>query len=228
MNSKFEAIAAGARRGLMFVLSSPSGAGKTTLSRSLMDGDHDIALSISATTRQRRPSEADGVHYHFVSEREFKRMRDDDELLEWAEVHGHLYGTPREPVEAALSIGRDVMFDIDWQGTQQMREKMTNDLVSIFILPPNGAELHRRLRRRAEDADEVIMQRLNTALEEIRHWVEYDHVLVNRDLDASLDALRAILFSERTKRRRQVAALDTFAETLIGELEHQISGLDFE
>ena len=211
----------------MLVLSSPSGAGKTTLSRSLMDGDRDMTLSISATTRQRRPSEADGVHYHFTTEREFLRMRDDGDLLEWAEVHGNYYGTPREPVEDALSQGRDVLFDIDWQGTQQLREAMPDDLVSIFILPPSAAELHNRLRRRAEDGSEEIARRLANAKKEIAHWDEYDHILINRDFEETLTVLKAILSSARLERERNRGALATFTDDLVAGLDAQIkSALD--
>lgn len=222
MNS-IEIVSAGTRRGLMFVLSSPSGAGKTTLSRSLMEGDNQIALSISATTRPRRPSEAEGVHYHFVSERDFLRMRDDGDLMEWAEVHGNYYGTPRQPVEDSLAAGHDVLFDIDWQGTQQLRDKMPEDLVGIFILPPSAAELLNRLRRRAEDGSKEIARRLSNAREEIRHWVEYDHVLVNRDFEGTLAALRSILTAERTRRRRHDAALTQFTKDLVTDLEDQIA-----
>lgn len=209
----------------MFVLSSPSGAGKTTLSRSLISEEKDVVLSISATTRARRPSEAEGVHYHFLTRRDFERRRDEGDLLEWAEVHGNLYGTLREPVEAVLARGRDVLFDIDWQGTAQIREKMPEDLISVFILPPTAAELHARLRRRAEDSEDVIAKRLSNGREEIRHWPEYDHILVNRDFDTTLMALRSILSSERTKRFRQEASVRTFTDQLISGLDDQIDDL---
>jgi len=189
-----------ARRGIMLVVSSPSGAGKTTLTRNLLEQEENVSLSISVTTRPRRPSEIDGVHYHFISKRRFETMRDGDDLLEWAEVHGNYYGTPREPVEAALSSGRDMLFDIDWQGTQQLYAKMRADVVSVFVLPPSASELKTRLERRAEDSGEVIIRRLRNAAEEIPHWVEYDYVLVNRDLDKSFARLRAILTAERLKR----------------------------
>ena len=189
-----------ARRGIMLVVSSPSGAGKTTLTRNLLEQEENVSLSISVTTRPRRPSEIDGVHYHFISKRRFETMRDADDLLEWAEVHGNYYGTPREPVEAALSSGRDMLFDIDWQGTQQLYAKMRADVVSVFVLPPSASELKTRLERRAEDSGEVIIRRLRNAAEEIPHWVEYDYVLVNRDLDKSFARLRAILTAERLKR----------------------------
>jgi len=190
-----------ARRGIMLVVSSPSGAGKTTLTRNLLEQEENVSLSISVTTRPLRPSEIDGVHYHFLpSKRRFESMRDADELLEWAEVHGNYYGTPREPVEAALSAGRDMLFDIDWQGTRQLYAKMRADVVSVFVLPPSAAELKTRLERRAEDSGDVIIRRLRNAAEEIPHWVEYDYVLVNRDLDKSFARLRAILTAERLKR----------------------------
>jgi len=194
-------MSADKRRGIMLVVSSPSGAGKTTLTRNLLEQEENVSLSISVTTRPRRPSEIDGVHYHFLpSKRRFESMRDADELLEWAEVHGNYYGTPREPVEAALSAGRDMLFDIDWQGTQQLYAKMRADVVSVFVLPPSAAELKTRLERRAEDSGDVIIRRLRNAAEEIPHWVEYDYVLVNRDLDKSFARLRAILTAERLKR----------------------------
>jgi guanylate kinase len=189
-----------ARRGIMLVVSSPSGAGTTTLTRNLLEQEENVSLSISVTTRPRRASEIDGVHYHFIPRRRFEAMRDSDELLEWAEVHGNLYGTPREPVEAALTAGRDMLFDIDWQGTQQLYAKMRADVVSVFVLPPSASELKVRLERRAEDSGDVITRRLRNAAEEIPHWSEYDYVLINRDLDKSFARLRAILTAERLKR----------------------------
>ena len=189
-----------ARRGIMLVVSSPSGAGKTTLTRNLLEQEENVSLSVSVTTRERRSSEIDGVHYHFISKRRFESMRDSDDLLEYAEVHGNYYGTPREEVEKTLNAGRDMLFDIDWQGTQQLYAKMRSDVVSVFVLPPSAAELKHRLERRAEDSSEVIIQRLKNAAEEIPHWNEYDYVLVNRDLDKSFMRLRAILTAERLKR----------------------------
>jgi guanylate kinase len=189
-----------ARRGIMLVVSSPSGAGKTTLTRNLLEQEENVGLSVSVTTRERRSSEIDGVHYHFISKRRFEAMRDSDELLEYAEVHGNYYGTPREEVEKTLNAGRDMLFDIDWQGTQQLYAKMRSDVVSVFVLPPSAEELKHRLERRAEDASEVIIRRLKNAAEEIPHWNEYDYVLVNRDLDKSFMRLRAILTAERLKR----------------------------
>lgn len=206
------------RRGIMLVLSSPSGAGKTTLSRNLLEQEENVTLSISATTRQRRPSEIDGVHYHFVSTRRFEAMRDSGELLEWAEVHGNYYGTPREPVEKALIEGRDVLFDIDWQGTRQILDKMREDVVSVFVLPPSAEELKARLERRAEDSREIIAQRLRNALEEISHWREYDYVLVNRDLDKSFARLRSILTAERLKRVK-MPDLENFVAQLLADLK---------
>jgi guanylate kinase len=191
------------RRGLMLVISSPSGAGKSTISRNLMEADHQLSMSVSVTTRKRRGSEIEGVHYHFVSEREFERMRESDALLEWAEVHGNYYGTPREAVEVAMSEGRDMLFDIDWQGALQLQEKMRADVVGIFILPPSMAELKSRLFRRAEDAEEVIATRLANAKAEIEHWRDYDYVVVNDDLDKAFAAVRAIVEAERLRRDRR-------------------------
>ena len=202
-----------ARRGVMLVLSSPSGAGKSTISRTLLQGDPDITLSVSITTRERRPSEVDGVHYHFISERDFAVMRERDELLEWAEVHGNFYGTPRGPVEKALSAGKDVLFDIDWQGTLQLYERARADIVSIFILPPSMVELKSRLERRAEDSAEVIERRLANARTEIEHWREYDHVLINNDLEPTFEDVRAILTAARLQRERQTG-LGVFVQDL--------------
>ena len=207
-----------ARRGIMLVVSSPSGAGKTTLTRNLLEQEENVSLSISVTTRERRPSEIDGSHYHFVSKRRFEGMREAGELLEWAEVHGNYYGTPREPVEAALSAGRDMLFDIDWQGTQQIYQKMRSDVVSVFVLPPSASELKTRLERRAEDSGDVIVRRLRNAAEEIPHWNEYDYVLVNRDLDKSFARLRAILTAERLKRVLK-PSLEGFVADLLADLK---------
>lgn len=204
------------RRGLLLVLSSPSGAGKSTLTRSLLETDRGLMLSISVTTRGRRHSEVDGVHYRFIDRKQFERMREAGDLLEWAEVHGNLYGTPREAVEAALAAGRDVLFDIDWQGTQQVAEKMPEDIVRIFVLPPSMAELRARLDRRAEDDGEAIARRLAAGREEIKHWAEYDYVIVNRDLQESLHQVQAILKAERLRRVRQ-PGLKAFVEGLLAE-----------
>ena len=201
----------------MLVVSSPSGAGKTTLTRNLLEQEENVAMSVSVTTRERRSSEIDGVHYHFISRRRFESMRDSDELLEHAEVHGNYYGTPREPVEAALAAGRDMLFDIDWQGTQQLYAKMRADVVSVFVLPPSAGELRTRLERRAEDSPEVIARRLKNAAEEIPHWNEYDYVLVNRDLDKSFARLRAILTAERLKRVLK-PSLEGFVDGLLADL----------
>jgi guanylate kinase len=206
-----------ARRGIMLVVSSPSGAGKTTLTRTLLEQEENVAMSVSVTTRERRSSEIDGVHYHFIARRRFEQMRDSDELLEHAEVHGNYYGTPREPVEAALAAGRDMLFDIDWQGTQQLYATMRPDVVSVFVLPPSAAELRTRLERRAEDAGDVIVRRLRNAAEEIPHWNEYDYVLVNRDLDKSFARLRAILTAERLKRVLK-PSLEGFVDGLLADL----------
>lgn len=191
------------RRGMMFVISSPSGAGKSALSRLLLEEEDDIDLSVSVTTRARRPSEVEGKHYYFLSVNGFEALRDRGDLLEWAEVHGNFYGTPRGPVELALAKGRDVLFDIDVQGTLQLYQKMRADVVSVFILPPSIPELERRLRRRAEDSDEIIARRLRNAGGEIAHWGDYDYVLVNEDIQTCFRALRQILEVERMKRHRQ-------------------------
>ncbi|MCM5558365.1 guanylate kinase [Pleomorphomonas sp. JP5] len=203
------------RRGLMFVISSPSGAGKGTLSRNILDTDRDMTLSISVTTRDRRPSEINGVHYHFISQQRFLSMRDGGELLEWAEVHGNYYGTPHAPVEEALASGRDVLFDIDWQGAAQLREKMAADVVSVFILPPSMAELRSRLTRRAEDAPEVIEKRLVNARREIAEWSNFDYVVVNDDLDAAFADLTAILRAERSRRSRAAEGIEGFVGALL-------------
>ena len=190
------------RRGLLLVLSSPSGAGKTSLSRVLLENDPDIALSVSATTRKPRPGEVDGRDYWFVDEKRFKAMADADQLLEWATVFGNYYGTPRAPIEQAVAEGRDVLFDIDWQGTQQLSERMAGDLVRVFVLPPSAGALETRLRGRAQDPDEVVAKRMAEASNEISHWAEYDYVIVNADLADSSAALRAILAAERLRRDR--------------------------
>lgn len=202
------------RRGIMFVVSSPSGAGKTTLTRNLVNGDGNLDLSISVTTRQQRPSEIKGVHYRFISQQEFARMRKAGELLEYAKVHGNYYGTPRRPVEKALAEGRDVLFDIDWQGAKQLYEKMRTDVVSVFVLPPSAKELKSRLERRAEDSNDVISRRLRNAAEEIQHWTEYDHLVVNRDLNEAYDELRNILRTERAKRIRRRKFIKATAKLL--------------
>ena len=193
-----------ARRGLMLVLSSPSGAGKTTLSRLLLRSDRKVELSISVTTRPKRRGEIDGRDYHFIDHARFDDMVARGELLEWAEVFGHRYGTPRIPVEKALRAGRDVLFDIDWQGTQQLREKARDDLVSVFILPPSVTELQRRLERRAQDSRAIIAGRMAKAAGEMSHWPEYDYVIVNRDKKDAFAEVRAILAAERLKRERQI------------------------
>ena len=209
------------RRGLMLVLSSPSGAGKSTIARTLLERDPQLQLSVSVTTRNRRASEIEGVHYRFVSRAEFMRLRDGDALLEWAEVHGNFYGTPREPAETAMSEGRDMLFDIDWQGAVQLAEKMPADIVSIFILPPSMRELRARLLRRAEDSEATIETRLKNARLEIEHWRDYDYVVINDDLDRAFASVRAIVTAERLRRDRRPGLFDfvtglldeTFAET---------------
>ena len=206
-----------ARRGLMLVLSSPSGAGKTTLSRKLLASDPDVQLSVSVTTRKQRPGEIDGRDYHFLDPPRFDAMVENGELLEWAHVFGHRYGTPRAPVEAALARGRDVLFDIDWQGTQQLREKADRDLVSVFVLPPSIPDLERRLRTRAQDSDEVIHSRMAKAADEMSHWAEYDYVVINTDIDHAFAEVRSILAAERLKRERQTGLSD-FVRRLQAEL----------
>ncbi|MGA3303374.1 MAG: guanylate kinase [Methylovirgula sp.] len=206
------------RRGLMLILSSPSGAGKTTLTRMLLEHKPlDLTLSISVTTRPRRSSEVDGIHYSFITKKQFDTMRDRGELLEWAQVHGNFYGTPSEPVEQALSIGRDVLFDIDYQGTQQVKSKAGEDVVTIFILPPSMDELKARLERRAEDSPETIEKRLANARKEIGRWELYDYVLVNDDLQKTFYDLIAILTAERRKASRQKEGIANFVERLLRE-----------
>jgi guanylate kinase len=192
------------RRGLMLVLSSPSGAGKTTLSRQLLDNDKQIQLSVSCTTRQKRPGERDGVDYRFVDTATFRGMIERKQFLEYAEVFGNYYGTPRGPVDDALNTGKDMLFDIDWQGTQQLRDKGRADLVTVFILPPSTRDLEKRLLTRAQDTKEIVAQRMARAADEMSHWAEYDYVVVNSDIGTSLTNLKAILTAERLKRERQV------------------------
>ena len=206
-----------ARRGLMLVLSSPSGAGKTTLSRKLLAADPGVELSVSVTTRKQRPGEVDGRDYHFIDAARFEAMIKGGELLEWAHVFGHRYGTPRAPVEAALVHGHDVLFDIDWQGTQQLREKAHRDLVSIFVLPPSMSDLERRLRQRAQDSDEVIHARMATATDEMSQWAEYDYVVINSDVDHAFAQVQSILAAERLKRERRTG-LSEFIRRLQAQL----------
>lgn len=205
----------GRRRGVLLVLSSPSGAGKSTLSRLLLEDGH-LGLSVSVTTRERRPSEVNGVHYHFITRKEFEQKRDNDELIEWAEVHGHYYGTLRETVETALAGGRDMLFDIDYQGARQLQEKMPEDVVSVFILPPSMKELKSRLNRRAEDSQEVINLRLHNARGEIEHFKSYDYVIINQDLEQSFALIKAIHLAEAIKRRRCLY-IDSFVKSLLDE-----------
>lgn len=204
------------RRGVLLILSSPSGAGKSTLTRNLVKEDRGIKLSVSVTTRTRRQSEIDGVHYRFIGTEDFHELRERGDLLEWAEVHGNFYGTPRKAVEQALTSGEDMMFDIDWQGTRQIVEKMRSDVVSVFILPPSMAELRSRLERRAEDSDEVIERRLRNAREEIAQWESYDYVLINDDLQKTFKDLRSILDCERLRRERH-PELQGFIGGLLGD-----------
>jgi guanylate kinase len=197
-----------ARRGLMLVLSSPSGAGKTTLSRKLLEEDKNVMLSVSVTTRKMRPSEKHGRDYHFIKRREFDALVEENKLLEWAEVFDNYYGTPTKPVMDALAAGRDVLFDIDWQGTQQLQKKVPTDLVSVFVLPPSIPELERRLHTRAQDDYETIHRRMAKAADEMSHWPDYDYVVINRDLEQTFADVAAILAAERLKRERQPGLSD--------------------
>jgi guanylate kinase len=206
------------RRGLMLILSSPSGAGKTTLTRMLLqDAAVDLTLSVSVTTRPRRSSEVDGIHYHFISVAEFEKIRAAGDLLEWAQVHGNFYGSPRRPVETILAQGRDMLFDIDYQGTQQVQKTAPEDAVTVFILPPSMRELKARLERRAEDASDTIARRLAAAREEINRWTIYDYVLVNEDLQRCYSEVLQILRAERLQRRRAEPGIAAFVDRLMGE-----------
>lgn len=206
------------RRGLMFVLSSPSGAGKTTLSRMLIAETPDLQMSVSATTRPMRPGETEGKDYYFVEQKRFEQMVADSELLEYATVFGNRYGTPRAPVEAALSAGRDVLFDIDWQGTQQLRDRSPNDVVSVFILPPSATALEQRLHTRAQDSEEVIQGRMKKAGDEMSHFDAYDYIVVNDNIGLAFESVRSILRAEQLKRERQVGLAD-FVRQLRRQLE---------
>lgn len=208
MAKKRPETAAIARRGLMLVLSSPSGAGKTTLSRKLLDEDKGVMLSVSVTTRKIRPGEKDGRDYHFIDRKRFDVLIEKSELLEWAEVFDNYYGTPAKPVMDALAAGRDVLFDIDWQGTQQLSDKARNDLVTVFVLPPSIPELQRRLHTRAQDDYETIHRRMAKAADEMSHWAEYDYVVINRDVAQAFVDVKAILSAERLKRERQPGLYD--------------------
>ena len=203
------------RRGLLIVLSSPSGAGKSTISRMLLAADPDVTMSVSATTRPKRPGEVDDVDYHFVEDEQFDAMIAAGEFVEWAYVFGHRYGTPKPPVKAALKSGRDILFDIDWQGARQLEPDFGEHLVTIFLLPPSMKELERRLRARGTDSEDVIAHRMRRAADEIGHWAEYDYVLVNNDMDECLASVRAIVTAERSRRVRQTD-LNPFVRDLIG------------
>lgn len=203
-----------ARRGLMFILSSPSGAGKTTISRMLLAADDEIRLSVSVTTRPPRPGEIDGTHYYFVDDAEFDRMVEEDDFYEWAHVFGHRYGTPKGRIRSALKEGQDFLFDIDWQGTQQLYQKDQQDVVSVFILPPSLAELRRRLESRAQDSADVIDARMDRARGEISHWAEYDYVVINDDVDACFEKVREILEAERMRRTRQTGLIPFVRELM--------------
>ncbi|KRP92251.1 MULTISPECIES: guanylate kinase [Bradyrhizobium] len=206
------------RRGLMFVLSSPSGAGKTTLSRMLIDRMPGLKMSVSATTRAMRPGEVNGKDYTFVDKATFDAMVKADELLEWATVFDNNYGTPRGPVDAALSAGQDVLFDIDWQGTQQLKQKARADVVSVFILPPSAADLEKRLHSRAQDSDEVIRKRMSRASDEMSHWAEYDYIVINHAVDEAFAEVQSILKAERLKRERRIGLVG-FVRSLQGQLQ---------
>ena len=203
-----------ARRGLLFILSSPSGAGKTTLSRMLLKSDEKIKLSVSATTRPPRPGEEDGVHYHFVSDAQFDRMVEEDDFYEWAHVFGYRYGTPKGHIRNALKEGQDFLFDIDWQGTQQLYQKDQQDVVSVFILPPSLAELRRRLESRAQDSSDVIDARMERARAEISHWAEYDYVVINDNVDECFERVREVLDAERMRRTRQTGLIPFVRELM--------------
>ena len=203
-----------ARRGLMFILSSPSGAGKTTISRMLLEADSEIRLSVSCTTRPMRPGEQDGVHYHFVDDAEFDRMVAEDDFYEWAHVFGHRYGTPKARIRAGLKEGQDFLFDIDWQGTQQLYQKDQQDVVRVFLLPPSIGELRRRLEGRAQDSQGVIDSRMERARAEISHWDAYDYVVINDDVDACFAKVRQILSAERMKRQRQTGLIPFVRELM--------------
>ncbi|MCB2086783.1 MAG: guanylate kinase [Sphingomonadaceae bacterium] len=203
------------RRGLMFILSSPSGAGKTTISHKLLGADDDIRLSVSATTRPKRPGEVDGIDYHFVSDEKFDRMVEEDDFYEWAEVFGNKYGTPKGYIRKGLKQGEDFLFDIDWQGTQQLKQKDDQDVVTVFILPPSLTELRHRLETRAQDSEDVIDRRMDRARAEISHWAEYDYVVINDDVDECFVKVREILHAERMKRTRQTGLIP-FVRELMG------------
>ena len=206
-----------ARRGLMLVLSSPSGAGKTTIARRLREEDNGIEMSISHTTRPRRNGEKNGKDYHFVDRESFTRMRDQGEFLEWAVVFDNFYGTTRKPVEDALAAGRDVLFDVDWQGAAALRDQAKNDVVTVFVLPPTAADLEQRLNERAQDSPEIVRRRMLGASNEIQHWDEYDYVVINHDIGCSVEAVRAILAAERLRRTR-LTGLRQFVKKLQTEL----------
>lgn len=205
------------RRGLLLVLSSPSGAGKSTIAKALLESDGELTMSVSATTREPRPGEVDGEHYFFLTNERFQEMVAGNEFLEHATVFGNAYGTPKAPVEAALEAGRDVLFDVDWQGAQEIQEYAEDDLVSVFVLPPSLVELERRLFARAQDSEDVVRGRMDKATAEMSHWDAYQYVIVNHDIDVSVATVRAILTSERLKRRRQKGMLEFVRSLGVGQ-----------
>lgn len=205
------------RRGLLLVLSSPSGAGKSTIAKAILDDDDELTMSVSATTRDPRPGEVDGEHYYFLSDNTFRKMVADDEFLEHATVFGNSYGTPKAPVETALEDGRDVLFDVDWQGAQEIQQYAHDDLVSIFVLPPSVDELERRLFARAQDSEEVVRERMAKATAEMSHWDAYQYVIVNQDIEESVNNVKSILKAERLKRRRQKGMLEFVRSLGVGQ-----------
>jgi len=217
LNRRPKSSARIARRGLLLVLSSPSGAGKTTLARRLLDADEGIRMSVSVTTRKPRPGEVAGVDYVFVDRREFERLKKRRKLLEWAEVFGQLYATPRAQVLEALQSGNDVLFDVDWQGARQLKKRLPRDVVRVFILPPDGKALERRLKARNQDSEATVAHRMARAAAEIEHWEEYDYVVVNADVDEALAEVKSILAAERLRRDRQ-SGLDAFVAEMLGSI----------
>jgi len=217
LSDQASAVTSVKRRGLLLILSSPSGAGKSTIARALLESDDNLSMSVSATTRAPRPGEVDGQHYHFVTHQRFDEMIENGEFLEHATVFENKYGTPSAPVNAALEEGKDVLFDVDWQGAQEIEQNAPDDLVSVFILPPSIEELERRLFNRAQDSEEVVRARMAKATSEMSHWSEYQYVVVNRELDESVANVAAILRAERLRRRRQSGLIDLVRSMGVGQ-----------